>query len=244
MQKALSNKLEVFLHHNIQRILRISMFSVKEERLHNKHVRKMFYDIPQVENMIAAHQLNFLGKTTRGPQDHPAQQMLTTCCDNVRQVGRPILHNKDYIVKNLHLLFATVPEVTINDYGSLKHWIREALDEKYWNNLIACLLDQQASIPPRPDKWPQPRCSPRNYDAPPSNPHPFPPTPPKPNVQEDPIPQQQQTHHHDEKIQHPAPLPPVPRRCANNNLHPHPPLKQTEDKTTYLNKWDKASMIP
>jgi hypothetical protein len=74
-----------------------------------------------VGNMIATQQLDFLGKTVCGPHDHPAQQMLTACCDNVRQVGCPFLHNKDYIVKNLCLLFANVPEVTINNYGSLKN---------------------------------------------------------------------------------------------------------------------------
>jgi hypothetical protein len=75
----------------------------------------MFYDIPHVGNMIAARQLDFLGKTVRGPHDCPAQQMLTACCDNVQQVGRPFFYNKDYIVKNLRLLFANVPKVTINN---------------------------------------------------------------------------------------------------------------------------------
>jgi hypothetical protein len=46
MQKALSNKLEVFLHRNIWLILRISIMQVQDERIHNEHVRKMFYDIP------------------------------------------------------------------------------------------------------------------------------------------------------------------------------------------------------
>ncbi len=101
----------------------------------------MFYDIPCVGNMIAARQLNFLGKTVCGPHDRPAQQMLTACCDNVCRVGRPFLHNKNYIVKNLCLLFASVPEVTIDDYGSLKNWIQEALNKKYWNDLFECLLD-------------------------------------------------------------------------------------------------------
>jgi hypothetical protein len=123
MQKALTNKLEVFLHHNIWRILRISIMQVLDERIHNKHVQKMFYDIPRVGNMVAARQLNFLGKTIRGPQDRPAQQMLTACCNNICQVGCPFLHNKDYIVKNLCLLFNNVPEVTIDNYGSLKNWI-------------------------------------------------------------------------------------------------------------------------
>ena len=69
------------------------MFRVKEEHLHNEHVRRMFYDIPRVGNMIAARQLNFLGKTMRGPPDRPAQQMITVCCDNTfshaSQIAKP-----------------------------------------------------------------------------------------------------------------------------------------------------------
>ena len=80
----------------------------------------MFYDIPCVGNMISTQHLDFLDKTVCRPHDRPAQQMLTAGCDNVWQVGHPFLHNKEYIVKNLHLLFANVPEVTIDDYGSLK----------------------------------------------------------------------------------------------------------------------------
>jgi hypothetical protein len=72
MRKALSNKLEVFLHRSIWKILCISMFRVKEEQIHNAHVRRMIYDIPCVGNMIAALQLDFLGKTVRGPHDRPA----------------------------------------------------------------------------------------------------------------------------------------------------------------------------
>ncbi len=102
----------------------------------------MFYDIPRVSNMIAARQLDFIGKTICGPFDRPAQQMLTACCDHVRRVGRPFLHNKDFIVKNLRLLFANVPEKTIDDYGSLKIWIREASHKQYWDQLVACLIDR------------------------------------------------------------------------------------------------------
>jgi hypothetical protein len=46
MQKSLLDKLEVFLHHNICQILQVLMFKVKEECFRNKHVRRMFYDIP------------------------------------------------------------------------------------------------------------------------------------------------------------------------------------------------------
>jgi hypothetical protein len=46
MLKSLLDKLEVLIHRNIHRILRVSMFKVKEERIRNKHVHRMFYDIP------------------------------------------------------------------------------------------------------------------------------------------------------------------------------------------------------
>ena len=75
MRKALSNKLEVFLHQNIQQVLCISMFHVKEEHLHNEHVRWMFYDIPCAGNLIAARQLDFLGETMRGPPGRPANKL-------------------------------------------------------------------------------------------------------------------------------------------------------------------------
>jgi hypothetical protein len=128
MQKTLSNKLEVFVHRKIWRILFILMFHVKEEQLHNKHVQRIFYDITHVKDMISACQLDFLGKTIHGPHNRPAQQMITACCNNVRQVGRPFLHNKDYIVKNLRLLSTylksplttTVPSST----GYTKPWMK------------------------------------------------------------------------------------------------------------------------
>jgi len=63
----------------------------------------------------------------------------------------------NYIIKNLHLLFANVPEVTINDFGSLKSWIQEALHKKYWTQLADWLTNQHSSLPSRPDDWPRPR---------------------------------------------------------------------------------------
>ena len=110
----------------------------------------MFYDIPCVKNMIAARQLGFIGKVVRGPFNHPARPMLTTCCQHKRNQGRPYLHKKDVIVHNLRLLFAKVPDILIDDYGSLKKWVQEASHESYWKQLIQCLLDSQAPLPARP----------------------------------------------------------------------------------------------
>ncbi len=96
------------------------MKRVHKEGIQIKHVSRMFYDILCICNMITARQLDFIGITVCGPSDRPAQQMLTACCNIVHQIRHPFLHNKDYIVKNLRLLFANTPEVTIDKYGSLK----------------------------------------------------------------------------------------------------------------------------
>ena len=58
------------------------------------------------------------------------------------------LHNKDYIIKNLHLLFASVPK---DIFGSLKSWICEALHKQYWTQLVECLINPHASLSPPPD---------------------------------------------------------------------------------------------
>ena len=115
LRKVLLMKLEVFLTRNIRRILKISMFQVKRERITNDQVRQRFYDIPCVENMIAARLLSFIGKAVQDPYPlQPTKLMLTTCCNNNRKRGRPYTTNKDTIVNCLELLFERVPEVAID----------------------------------------------------------------------------------------------------------------------------------
>ena len=119
--------------------------------------------------MSAARQLGFLGKIVQGPHDSPARRMLMACCQHKRKHGRPFLHNEDVIVQNLCLLFARIPEVVINDYGSVKDWFKKALNESYWTALIKCLLDKKTPLPARPVEWPPPqRRSPCKH---PSSPH-------------------------------------------------------------------------
>jgi hypothetical protein len=77
--------------------------------------------------MIAAQQMEFIKKIVCAPPSCPAQQMLTACCDNICSM---------YIIKNLRLLFANIPKVTIDNVGSLKSWIREALHKQYWTQLV------------------------------------------------------------------------------------------------------------
>ena len=60
-------------------------------------------------------------------------------------------------MQNLRLLFARIPKVVIDDYGSVKDWFKEAPRESYWTALVRCLLDKQAPLPTGPTEWPPPR---------------------------------------------------------------------------------------
>jgi hypothetical protein len=108
------NKLKVFLHRSIRRILQITMTTVHEQRIHNDKVRKLFYSIPCVRNMIAAWKMDFVGKMIRGPPDRPSRNIITACCNHKRQVGRPQTTGKNFMVENLRLLFCDIPTVHID----------------------------------------------------------------------------------------------------------------------------------
>jgi hypothetical protein len=153
LRKSQLDKLEVFLHRSIRRILQISMSKVREERLRNEKVRRMFYSIPCVRNMIAARQMDFVGKMIRGPPDRPSRNMITACCDHKRRTGRPQTTGKNFMVENLRLLFQEIPSVHIDRHGSLRSWIHEASHEKYWCQLVERLLHPTTPLPTRPDDW-------------------------------------------------------------------------------------------
>jgi hypothetical protein len=136
------------------------MMCVKEERIWIAKIRDIFYDIPDVEHMIATQQLNFIGKAVQGPHNQPSRCMITACCDHQRRVGHSQIHTKNTMVRNLQLLFEWVPTTTINQHGSLKDWINEASTEKYWTALVQCLLHSTAPLPEQPTEWgPPPRHS-------------------------------------------------------------------------------------
>jgi hypothetical protein len=147
LQKLQLNKLEVILHRSIRRILHILMTKVCKQRLHNGKVRQMFYSIPCVRNMIAAQQMDFVGKMIRGPPERPSRNMITACCDHKRRVGRPQMTGKNFMVKNLNLLFQDVPTVQIDRYGSLRSWIHEASNKKYWCQLVDRLFHPFTPLP-------------------------------------------------------------------------------------------------
>ena len=146
LRKSQLDQLEVFLHRSIRRILQILMTKVQEDRIWNENVRKMFYSIPCVRNMIAARQANFISKMIRGPPN-----VITACCDHKRRDGCPQTTGEKIMVENIRLLFQDVNMVYIDRFGLLHDRIHEASNEEYWNQLVACLLNPCTPLPERPE---------------------------------------------------------------------------------------------
>ena len=75
------------------------MMQVKEERMTNEKIRKIFMNIPSAEDTITVR-----GKIVRGPDDHPLNQLLTAWTNTSRPQGGVLATNKRAIVRSLHTL--------------------------------------------------------------------------------------------------------------------------------------------
>ena len=93
----------------------------------------------------------------------------TAWCDHPRKVVRPLLTNKQCIVKNLQIV---IPEV--DDDGTLASWGFHALDTSFWNKLLRTLKHPGNDPPESPPKT----SFPQTNSSPPASPQE--PTPPKP----------------------------------------------------------------
>ena len=145
--------------------------------------------------MIAARQLQFLGKLVRSEDSSIPKQLLTAWVNHKRLPGSVLTTTKSSYVKSLQMLYPKntycidedsgkkAPLVTHMDrFGSLKYWFEDAIDEKRWQ----CMIDSKLHFPhcdiPEPTKnntgSPPPPSSPNA--APPQDEQP-PPTPPPRN---------------------------------------------------------------
>ena len=128
LKEANLDKLDAFLHKSIRRILKISMTEVKEKKIKNRKVRKIFYNIPDIRSIIAARTCRFIGRVVRGPNDNPPKLFLTAWCNHKRRPGKPLTTNKISVVKCLKIL---LPDEMDNEHtGHLNNWLDLARDEK------------------------------------------------------------------------------------------------------------------
>ena len=152
LRKDLLEKLERFVNRKIRSILNLNMTNVKEERITNKQLRERFNDIPSVQTLVDIRTMGFLGTIVRANIDHPPRQILIAFIPNTRHVGRPLKSNKESMWESLQRLMNDVPEICIDDQGSLKDWYNDALDDLFFKKLIDHLRDPNVPIPERPNR--------------------------------------------------------------------------------------------
>ena len=79
-------------------------------------------------------QLTYLGKIIRREELHIPTHLLTVWCYHQRKAGRPILTNKQSMVRNIQQV---IPNV--DAHGTMSTWGFHALDTQHWNELLNTL---------------------------------------------------------------------------------------------------------
>jgi hypothetical protein len=157
-------KLEVFLHRSIQRILQMGIEQVIEERITNKRIGRIFFNVPTAKNRLVVRQMNYLGKIVRGSSNHPPRKMLTAWSVNPRPKGGVLMTNKIALVQSLHTLLpkemteTTTTRNKTTGKSTIKHtlnmdrkpklWIKIAEDRELWYWHLNKLQTPGLSTPP------------------------------------------------------------------------------------------------
>ena len=96
--------------------------------------------------------MRFLGTIVRTNIDHPPCQILIAFITNTRHVGRPLKSNKESMWESLQRLMSDIPEIRINNQGSLKDWYYDVLNDLFFKKLIDHLQDPSIPVPERPNQ--------------------------------------------------------------------------------------------
>jgi hypothetical protein len=171
-------KLNSFIHRNIRSILRIKMSQVRDEHIKNTRIRKIFFNLPDAQSLIAIRSATYIGKVVRSPNHCPPKQLLTAFSNNPRPSSGVIMTNKKAIVNSLHLLLPnemeeihtwtdkstgeTSSKPILNKDGELRLWLKIALDVDEWAYHIRKL--QQPGVPLHPPNPNRPRRQPGTQD--------------------------------------------------------------------------------
>jgi len=105
LKESLLNDIDIFITQSIRHIIGISMTEVKENRISNKKLQEKFYNIQSGHNMIAARQLQFLGKLVHSEDSSIPKQLLTAWVNHKHLPGGVLTTTKTSYVKSLQRLY-------------------------------------------------------------------------------------------------------------------------------------------
>ena len=120
--------MERFHTKSIQRIMKIKMSQVIDEKNANIKVRKSFFNIVTIAQTIYKQQLKLIGRIIRMDVKNTPKQLLTAANRGKRNVGRPSSTTRTAMLKNIKKLF-----LSINDDDNIKKWSKYAHDKTLWS---------------------------------------------------------------------------------------------------------------
>ena len=130
--------------------MKIRMSKVIKQHITNTSIREKFYNIPMIKKKIALRQLTYIGKIFHREESHIPTFLLTVWCDHQCKAGRPILTNKNIMVRNIQQV---IPNV--DAHGTISTWGFHALDTQHWNDLLNTLRHPSFNPPENNPNKPQ-----------------------------------------------------------------------------------------
>lgn len=152
LREDLEVKLERFVRKKIRKILKINMYDVMDRSMSNAEHYSIFNNFPTIQALVDTRRMKLLGKIVRDKVSAPARLLLIAFVPNPRTSGRPQQCNKESLVESLKRLFKDSDEIHIDHAGSMKDWYLDALDEKFWSECVARILNSEIPFPTRPTR--------------------------------------------------------------------------------------------
>ena len=109
--------LQSHVNKKIRRILKLTMWDVKEQRITNEQLLQRFCNMPSIQTLIDIRTCQFLGKLVRGQTSAPSRQVLIAYVDSKRPRGRPLKCNRECMRDSLARLLQDVVGIFIDEMG-------------------------------------------------------------------------------------------------------------------------------
>jgi hypothetical protein len=117
-------KLEVCHHRCLRRMLKITIYQVKEEKISNKEVRKKLNNCYTISQMIELRRARWLEKISHMNDKRAPRKLIVAWIPNVRPTGKP--------QQTIRHGYATTLQDNLNISPDLREWIPMAQNHARW----------------------------------------------------------------------------------------------------------------
>ena len=125
------DKLKSFHHGAIRRILNIKWNQVREDHIKNKEIRKLLFNIPNIDAFINKRTAAYIGKVTRSNNDSYPKKFLAAWINTKKKNEAPQLTCNNNFAKTIELLLQKTQPLS-SKQAPLKEWLPIAKDESNW----------------------------------------------------------------------------------------------------------------